>query len=82
MGKAVEMFPKEITQREKQLALYNANHYVSSPYKVKTQTTKISLPSNNIESYSKNLKPVSQTDSSVTYGPYANVEPFSKVCRF
>ena len=52
---------------------------MSSPYKVKTQTTKVTVPSSSIESYSKNLKPVSLTDSTITYGPYANIEPFAKV---
>lgn len=50
-----------------------------SPYKVNAQTTKVVLPSNTIESYSKTLKPVSQTDATITYGPYANVEPYSEV---
>jgi oligosaccharyltransferase complex subunit alpha (ribophorin I) len=79
LGKVVEMFPKEITQREKQLVLYTGNHYVFSPYKVKTQTTKIQLPSGNVESYTKTLKPVSQSDTHVTYGAYSNVAPFSFV---
>jgi len=41
LGKALEMFPKEIQQRDKQLVLFNGNHYIYSPYKVKTQTTKV-----------------------------------------
>ena len=46
---------------------------------MKTQTTKVSLPSSTIESYSKNIKPVSLTDTTITYGPYSNVEAFSEV---
>ena len=46
------------------------------PYKVKTQTTRVTLASSNVESYSK-LKPTSQSDATITYGPYSSVEPFS-----
>ena len=49
---------REITQREKQLVLFTGNHYVYSPYKVKSQTTKVQLPSSVVESYTKTLKPV------------------------
>ena len=56
--------------------MYTGNHYAYLPYKCKTQTTKVTLSSSNIESYSK-LKPVSQSESVITYGPYSNVEPFS-----
>ena len=48
-----------------------------SPYKVKSQTTKVQLPSSVVESYTKTLKPVAHSDATITYGPYANVEPFS-----
>jgi oligosaccharyltransferase complex subunit alpha (ribophorin I) len=76
LGKALEMFPAEIVQRERQLVLYTGNHYSFIPYKSKTQTTKVTLASANIESYTK-LKPVSQSDTTITYGPYSNVEAFS-----
>jgi len=76
LGSALEMYPAEIEQKEKQLVMYTGNHYAYLPYKCKTQTTKVTLSSSNIESYSK-LKPVSQSDTVITYGPYSNVEPFS-----
>ncbi len=79
LGKgAVEMYPREISQRERQLVLFTGNHYLYSPYKVKTQSTKVVLPSSTVESYSKGLKPVSMTDSTITYGPYSNVEAFTE----
>ncbi len=34
------------------------------------------MASSSIESYSK-LKPTSQSDATITYGPYANIEPLS-----
>ncbi len=37
----------------------------------------MTLASSNIESYSK-LKPVSQSDTTIKYGPYANMAPFSE----
>merc|ERR1712141_466115 len=76
LAKALELFPKELVQKEKQLVLFKGNHYVFLPYKTKTQTTKVTLSGTAIESYSK-LKPVSVSDAVITYGPYANVEPLS-----
>ncbi len=79
LGKAVDMDPREISQRERQLVLFKGNHYLFSPYKVKTQTTKVVLPSTTIESYSRDVKPVSLTDTAITYGPYSNVDAFAEV---
>ena len=76
LGKALEMFPAEIVQREKQLVLLKGNHYAYLPYKCKTQSTQVKLPSSTVESYSK-LKPVSQSDSTINYGPYTNQEPYA-----
>merc|ERR1712110_501191 len=76
LAKALELFPKELVQKEKQLVLFKGNHYVFLPYKTKTQTTKVTLSGTAIESHSK-LKPVSVSDAVITYGPYANVEPLS-----
>lgn len=69
-------FPSEILQKEKQLVKYLGSHYLYSPYKVNRQTTKVLTGSKNIESYTK-LKPSSQSDSSITLGPYENVAPAS-----
>ncbi|CAK9811570.1 Dolichyl-diphosphooligosaccharide--protein glycosyltransferase subunit 1 [Anthophora quadrimaculata] len=68
--------PKEITQKEKQLVKFVGNIYLYSPYIITKQTTTVSLPSRNIESYTK-FKPVSQSDSVITYGPYEKLPPFS-----
>lgn len=68
--------PKEITQKEKQLVKYTGNIYLYTPYTIIKQTTTVSLPSRNIESYTK-FKPVSQSDSFITYGPYEKLSPFS-----
>ena len=43
LAKALEMFPKELVQRERQLVLFKGNHYVFLPYKSKSQTTKVTL---------------------------------------
>lgn len=68
--------PKEITQKEQQLVKYTGNIYFYSPYSVTKQTTTVSLPSRTVESYTK-LKPVSQSESMITYGPYEKRPPFS-----
>lgn len=69
--------PKEISQKEKQLVKYTGNLYLFSPYSVNKQTTTVMLPSKNIESYTK-IKPVTQSDSTITYGPYDKKAPFSQ----
>lgn len=68
--------PKEITQKEKQLVKYTGNTYTYSPYSITKQTTTVLLPSRNIENYTR-LKPVSQSDSMITYGPYEKRPPYS-----
>jgi len=77
LAKVLEMFPTAITQKEKQFVRFTGNHYAFLPYNALTQTTTVNLASSSVESYSK-LKPVSQTDSSITYGPYTNIEAFSE----
>ncbi|XP_057378869.1 dolichyl-diphosphooligosaccharide--protein glycosyltransferase subunit 1-like [Daphnia carinata] len=69
--------PSEITQKEKQLVQYKGSAYIYTPHKVTTQTTKVLLSSSTVESYTK-VKPSSQSDSTITYGPYENVAPLSE----
>lgn len=70
--------PASITQKDKQLVLYNGNHYFYSPYPVKEQSTIVNLGTRNVESYTK-LKPSSQSENIITYGSYEDVPPFSVV---
>lgn len=72
----LDPYPKEITQKEKQLVRYAGNAYLYSPYLVTKQTTTIILPSRNVESFSR-IKPVTQSDSTITYGPYDKRAPFA-----
>lgn len=76
---ALTPYPAEITQSQKQQVLYNGNVYFFSPYSTKSQTTTVTTTNTAIESYSKSPKPVSQTDRTVTYGPYEQREAFSEV---
>ncbi|KAH7938454.1 hypothetical protein HPB49_023728 [Dermacentor silvarum] len=69
--------PTHITQAERQLALYQGNHYFLSPYVTETQVTRVSLPTPKLESFSK-LKPVTHSDNLVTYGPYEQVKPYTE----
>lgn len=70
-------FPTEITQAEKQLIMFTGNHYYYSLYVTKKQSTVVELASEKTESYSQ-LKPVSKSDTSITYGPYDNIKPFEQ----
>lgn len=78
MTQMLEPYPALIQQGEKQLVRYTGNHYVLTPYITTTQTTTVTLPSPNIETYSR-LKPTTHTDTSVTYGSYEGVAGFSVV---
>ncbi|XP_011495905.1 PREDICTED: dolichyl-diphosphooligosaccharide--protein glycosyltransferase subunit 1 [Ceratosolen solmsi marchali] len=69
--------PKVILQKEKQLVKYLGNLYLFSPYSVNKQTTTVILPSRNIENYTK-IKPVSQSDSTISYGPFDKKGAFSQ----
>jgi len=70
-------YPTEITQAEKQLVVFNGNHYYYSLYSTKTQKTTVKLSSDKTERYSQ-LKPVSKSDSSIVYGPYTDIKPFEQ----
>lgn len=69
--------PSSISQKERQLVRYFGNHYFYTPYQTTKQTTSVIVNSRTIENYSK-LKPVTQSDLTVSYGPYQNIAPFSQ----
>jgi len=73
---AVTPFPSAISQGEKQLVVFEGSHLVPAAYQVTTQTTTLSLPSPNIESYTR-YKPATHHDSTVSYGPYGPTPAFS-----
>lgn len=64
--------PTEIQQSDRQLVRYFGNAYFYSPFKTLSQKTTIQLSSKNVESYTT-LKPSSQSDATITYGPYENI---------
>ncbi|XP_059148604.1 dolichyl-diphosphooligosaccharide--protein glycosyltransferase subunit 1-like [Physella acuta] len=70
-------YPSEITQAEKQLVVLDTNLYFYSPYTTVSQTTVVHTANSNIESYTK-TKPVTQSDSTITYGPFDEKAPFSE----
>ena len=71
-------YPSHITQAEKQYVEYIGSALFYSPYKTISQTTTVKCASTNILSYTK-VTPSTNSDSSVTYGPYENKDPFSEV---
>lgn len=70
---SLQPYPTHITQNERQLVRYFGNAYFYSPYKTVTQKTTIQLASKAVESFTA-VKPSSQSDGVVTYGPYENIE--------
>ncbi|XP_043285075.1 dolichyl-diphosphooligosaccharide--protein glycosyltransferase subunit 1 [Venturia canescens] len=73
----LEPYPHQITQKDKQLVRYRGNLYLYSPYTVNKQTTVVNLPSRSIESYTR-VKPVSQNDATLMYGPYDKKLPLTE----
>ncbi|XP_070698997.1 dolichyl-diphosphooligosaccharide--protein glycosyltransferase subunit 1 [Pempheris klunzingeri] len=70
-------FPTHITQAERQLVVFQGNHYLYSPYPTRSQSTRVRLASKTVESYTKLGNP-SKNDEIVEYGPYRDVAPFSE----
>ncbi|KAM6947486.1 dolichyl-diphosphooligosaccharide--protein glycosyltransferase subunit 1 [Lycodopsis pacificus] len=70
-------FPTHITQAERQLVVFQGNHYLYSPYPTRSQTTRVRLASKTVETYTKLGNP-SKTDEIIEYGPFRDVAPFSE----
>ncbi|KAL7837190.1 hypothetical protein SRHO_G00269010 [Serrasalmus rhombeus] len=70
-------FPTHITQAERQLVVFQGNHYLYSPYPTRSQSTRVRLASKTVESYTKLGNP-SKNDEVVEYGPFKDVAPFSQ----
>uniref|UniRef100_A0A7N8YRP3 Dolichyl-diphosphooligosaccharide--protein glycosyltransferase subunit 1 n=1 Tax=Mastacembelus armatus TaxID=205130 RepID=A0A7N8YRP3_9TELE len=73
----VSPFPTHITQAERQLVVFQGNHYLYSPYPTRSQTTRVRLASKTVESYTKLGNP-SKNDEIIEYGPFRDVSPFSE----
>lgn len=71
-------FPTHITQAERQLVVFQGNHYLYSPYPTRSQTTRVRLASKTVESYTKLGNPT-KSDEVIEYGPFKDVAPFSQV---
>lgn len=69
--KALQPFPKEITQAERQLVRYFGNAVMYSPYKTQTQKTTVHLATRNVESFTQ-VKPAVHSETQIVYGPYEN----------
>uniref|UniRef100_A0A8C3G3B8 Dolichyl-diphosphooligosaccharide--protein glycosyltransferase subunit 1 n=1 Tax=Cyclopterus lumpus TaxID=8103 RepID=A0A8C3G3B8_CYCLU len=70
-------FPTHITQAERQLVVFQGNHYLYSPYPTRSQTTRVRLASKTVETYTKLGNP-SKNDEILEYGPFRDVAPFSE----
>ncbi|XP_077384693.1 dolichyl-diphosphooligosaccharide--protein glycosyltransferase subunit 1 [Festucalex cinctus] len=73
----LQPFPSDITQAERQLVVFQGNHYFYSPYPTLTQTTRVRLASKTVESYTKLGNP-SKMDDIIEYGPYREIPQFSQ----
>lgn len=71
-SKALEPYPTEITQAERQLVRYFGSAVFYSPFKTISQKTTIHLASRNVESFTP-VKPSVHSDTQIVYGPYENI---------
>lgn len=71
-SKALEPYPTEITQSERQLVRYFGSAVFYSPFKTVSQKTTVHLTSRNVESFTP-VKPSVQTDAQIVYGQYENI---------
>ncbi|XP_059484296.1 dolichyl-diphosphooligosaccharide--protein glycosyltransferase subunit 1 [Neocloeon triangulifer] len=77
LGRGLIPHPSQITQKEKQLVLFEGNAYYFSPYLTEKQTLTVNLGTSSVESFAR-VQPVSQSDTKITYGPYEKVAPFKE----
>lgn len=75
-GHMFKPFPESITQSETQLVRYHGDHYLISPYQTEKCVTTVKLASSSIQTSSQ-LEPTSVQGDTITYGPYANIQPYS-----
>ncbi|XP_023945584.2 dolichyl-diphosphooligosaccharide--protein glycosyltransferase subunit 1 [Bicyclus anynana] len=76
-SKALQPYPTAITQQEEQLVKYIGNLYFYSPYPVTSQKTNVILNTKTVENFTK-VKPFSQLDGTIAYGPYTNTAAFTE----
>ncbi|KAK9355476.1 Ribophorin I [Lipomyces doorenjongii] len=74
---ALEAQPKLIKQPEAQNLLWTGSKLALSPYKVARQRTKVKLPDRGANAYSKAKNDPQVEDTTLTYGPYVDSEPFA-----
>lgn len=73
---ALHPHPEEITQKDRQLMMFNGNFFFYSPYKSLKSSIKYQTGTRRIEDYT-NLSPVSLSSGDIIYGPHGSVEPFA-----
>lgn len=71
-AKSLQPYPTQITQSERQYVRYFGNAYFYSPYTTLKQKTTVQLTTKSVETFTS-VKPSSQADSVITYGPYENI---------
>lgn len=71
-SKALQPYPTEITQAERQLVRYFGNAVFYSPFKTASQKTTVHLATRSVESFTQ-VKPAVHSDTQIVYGPYENV---------
>ncbi|KAB0368480.1 hypothetical protein FD755_019514 [Muntiacus reevesi] len=74
---AIQPYPTQITQSEKQFVVFEGNHYFYSPYPTKTQTMRVKLASPNVENYTKLGNPM-RHENLLDYGPFHDTPAYSQ----
>ncbi|KAL0477575.1 oligosaccharide transferase subunit 1 [Acrasis kona] len=75
VNKIIVAYPSQIEQQENQKVLYSDNIYFYSPYKVKSQRTRVNVGTTQVESYTERSS--QNVAGTISYGPYAEQTPFT-----
>lgn len=71
-------FPESIGQTESASYKYIDNVYFSTPYLSTSQKTVVKLSNSKPIDYTRDVTPVAINDATITYGPYSDIEAFTK----
>lgn len=75
----LEPHPAEIWQSERQLVRFFGSAHLFSPYATDSASLSVQLASSNVVAYSRQPEPVDKRDTTINYGPYKELPPYSEV---
>ncbi|CAM9823528.1 unnamed protein product [Rangifer tarandus platyrhynchus] len=74
---AIQPYPIQVTQSEKQFVVFEGNRYFYSPYPTERQTMRVKLASPDVESYTRLGNPM-RHENLLGYGPFQDTPAYSQ----